>query len=613
MSGVVRTGLGESGDVIPPEPHMRIHNILCGLTALLFAVAIVHADGDRLKKFDGSVIVGNLAEFREKSVVIMPEGAAADAVVEVSYRDLNAIKFRHWDGDPKTTRFLIDTRGKGKEAPEQTATIKLRVGKHRIALAYWHKSGPSTLKLEYSGPGLSRTKLSPNQLFHPGPNVQTSKPFEGFDEEGFMKSEEFAPAEKGIFARVHEFSNEVDIEDYADFKGVRVARYAVANTIDLGAFKHTNTHYAVIIHGFVQVPTDGEYTFYLKTSNDTVMWMGLDPGPMHPGSPTLLPEHYSVVGADGGAWWGHLKGWTRDTLEMQIGIGGVDFQIDAAIPYVHEIWTTPAVLKTVKVDRTGEPTDVDSIYAKALEGNTIQRINGTVLGQDGDSLQVEYEGETRKLKMDRIVGVVFQGRRTKELPAQGVLGVSGGIRLPGQLMKGARGQPIIFKAAWGQTMEWPYDRVVRYDVRNGRNTWLTDLAPASTESTPYFDRSLGWSADKSLTGGELKIADKGYPKGLCLHSKTVLNYDLDGKYHQFVSDLGLQHEDGRLGRAVVRVLTDGQVAFENVDLTLQTGKQEVSVDLSGKKTLTLEVDFGENFDVCDHVTFGGAKLVRTGD
>lgn len=583
------------------------------LLVLLMVPAMTWAGGDRLRKHDGSVLIGDLVEAREKSIVIAPEGAGPEDRVEVSYRDLNAIKFRNREEDAQSTRILIDNRGQGKSDLELTSTIKLRSGKHRVGLAFWHKTGPTTLKLEYSGPQIKRTKIAASQWSHPGVNAQRTRDFTGWDAEGFLVSEEFTPVEKGVQARVHEFGLDTDMEDFADFKGIRVARYAVANNLDLGAFRHSNTHYAVVIQGYLQVPADGEYTFYLKSSNDLVLWVGKDPGSVHPGSQALQGEHFSVLGADGGAWWGALRNWTRETLSIEVTLGGQSQSIDAAIPYIQELWSTPAVLKTVKVDRTGESSAVDSIYVKSADGNTIQRVNGLVLGREGDSLQVEYEGEKRGLKMERLVGVVFQGRRTVDRPAQGVLLVAGDIRLPGRIVEVARARPLTFQTAWGQTIVWPYDRVVRYDVRNGRNTWLTDLTPQSIEQTPYFERHLGWSTDKSLTGTELKLAEKTYPRGLCLHSRTVLSYDLSGDYQQFQSDLGLQHVDGQLGRASVRVLLDGQTAFENRDLTQQTGRQELSLDVKDKKSLTLEVDFGENFDVGDHVTFGNPRLVRNSE
>lgn len=586
---------------------MQKHLMIWGW--LVLSSSLCRADGDTLKKFDGSSVVGNLVEVRERSVVLKPEGAGDDGRLEVPYSDLQSIRFLNTDDKQSRRKILFDTRGDSDRKAEKTATIKLRAGKQRFGLTYLHKTGPSLCKLEYSGPGVNRTKLSPTSLFRAGLQATYTTRDPGADAEGFLLPEVFTPEEKGVFARVHEFAADAVIDDFADFKGIRVSRYAAANSVDLGAFKHSNSNFSVVIQGFLSVPTDGEYTFYLNASQDVLVWFGVDPAPIHPGSPALQGTDFTVVTADSGMCWGPITSWSPDSLTITTSIAGTASPVEIPVSHLQEVWTTPVILKETKVDRGGEPGDKDSIYVKSADGKTIQRVSGKVLGQEGDSLQVEYDGAKRGLKMERVVGVVYQGRRTTDQPAPGVLIISGGHRLPGTLVSGSRGMPISFKAAWGQSMEWPYDRIVRYEVRNGRNVWLTDLQPTGQETVPYFDRNLGWSANKSLLGGELKIADKSYERGLCLNSHTVLTFDVEG-YSRFESDVGVQHDDGRLGRAAVKVLVDGQVAFENADLKLSSGRTPVSIDLSGKKSLTLEVDFGENFDVGDHITWGGAKLVK---
>ena len=569
----------------------------------------VSGHSEQLKKFDGSIVSGDIVEFHENSVVVKLEGADDPGRMEVPYNDLELIKFRAPEDQPKIRKVLFDTRRDPDRKAEKTATVKLRAGKQRFGLAYLHKSGPAICKLEYSGPGINRSKLNPNSLLRAGQQAQYSVRDPEIDAEGFMRPEVFTPEEKGVFVRVHEFGADSRIDDYADFKSVRTARYAAANSVDLGAFKHANSKYAAYLHGFLLIPTDGEYTFYLNASQDTVFWFGNDLPSIHPGSPNLMGTDFTVIGADGGTWWGALFGWGPDSLKITAQHAGVTQEIETPVSHLQEVWTTPVVLKEAKVDRAGEPKDKDSIYVKTADGKSIQRVTGRVLGQEGDSLQVDYEGQKRGLKMARVVGVVFQGQRTKAAPSPGTLVLSGGHRLPGTIQSGSRGKPIVFKTGWGQVIEWPYDRCVFYEVRNGRNVWLTDLQPTSQESVPYFDNNPGWSADKSLRGGELKIADKSYPRGLCTHSHTTLTYDITG-YSKFESDLGVQHEDGRLGRAAVRILVDGQVVFENTDLKLESGRVAVSVDVQGRKTMTLDVDFGETFDVGDDITWGGARLVR---
>ncbi len=575
---------------------------------LLFGLCLQTASADVLRQHDGSEQSGSLVEVKGNAVVFIPDGAAAGQNTTVSFRDLNAIHFRGSEWDPKQAKVVVDTR-KQPPGTETSGTIKLRAGTHKLGLAYWQGDGPSSLSVEYEGPGIKRAKLPSKALFREGANGKSITHDEGIDPEGFFIIDEYAPLEPGLLVRVHEWEAGTEVPDYGDLKGVRVARYTNSRTLDLGSFKHAKSHFGVIFSGFVQVPTDGEYTLFMKSSGRAVLWIGRDPNQIHPGSPNLLADDYMVTAEDGGTWWGKLGDWTPDKLVINVPLAGMTHPVEAPVEMLHELWTTPVVLKELKVDRAQEPASQDSVYVKGPDGKMIQRVSGKVLGREGDSLQIEHDGEKRGLKMDRVVGVVFHSRRAPPPPpSPGLLTVSGGHQFPGQLVQAKRHDKVVFQTLWGQEMTWPYDRVVRLEVRNGRSQWLADLKPSSEELIPFFDRTLTWTSNKALSGAPLRIGEKTYSSGICVHSKTVLTYDLNGEYNQFQSDLGLQHDSGSLGNVDVRVLLDGKEIYLKSGLDEAAGKQAVSVDLTGGQSLTLEVDFGEDHDVGDHVTWGDAKL-----
>ena len=574
--------------------------LLCGL-------CVQSTSADLLRQHDGSEQAGSLVEVKDKGVVFSATGAAAGQNTTVPFRDLNAIHFRGSEWDPQQAKVVVDTR-KPPANTESSGTIKLRAGMHHLGLAYWQAEGPSNLTVEYAGPGIKRAKLPPNALFREGANGKSVPHGEGIDPEGFFVKDEYSPLESGLAVRVHEWTPGTEVLDLGDLKGVRVARYTNSRTLDLGAFKHAKSNFGVVLSGFVQVPTDGEYTFFMKSSGRAVLWIGRDPNQIHPGSPNLLADDYTVTSVDGGAWWGKLGEWTPDKLVINVPLAGQTHPVEAPVEMLHEIWTTPVVLQELKVDRAQEPASLDSVYVKGPDGKTIQRVSGKSFGREGDSLQFEHEGEKRSLKMDRVVGVVFHSRRAAPLSSPGLLTVSGGHQFPGELVQAKRHDKVVFQTLWGQEMTWPYDRVVRLDVRNGRSQWLADLQPSSEELIPFFDRTLTWTSNKALGGAPLQIEEKVYSSGICVHSKTVLTYDLHGEYNQFQSDLGLQHDTGSLGNVDVWVLLDGKEIYQKTGLNQAAGKQAVSVDLTGGQTLTLEVDFGEDQDVGDHVTWGDAKL-----
>ena len=57
-------------------------------------------------------------------------------------------------------------------------------------------------------------------------------------------------------------------------------------------------------------------------------------------------------------------------------------------------------------------------------------------------------------------------------------------------------------------------------------TFLSDLTPAKVEETPYFGHRLPWRRDVNLTGEPLKINGQSFDRGLAVHSRCILTYDL---------------------------------------------------------------------------------------
>ena len=575
---------------------------------LTLAVLGQSATADVIHKYDGTKVDGNLLEIQGSEIVFKSSTDPDAKPLNIAHRDLNVIHFRGEEWNPQWSRLLIDHRGDTKS--DHSGTIKLRAGKHRFGLMYWKSTGPTSLIVEMSGPGMDRKSIPGNQLFRPAANSTETHTSQGFDAEGFLDATVCSAFESGALRATVEWPAFEQVHDYSEIKGGGNTNYGIVPELSLKTVSIAS-HFGVILYGFIEVPTDGEYTLFLTTESSAVLWLGRDPQCAHPFNANLQAGDYRVTSGDGGDWWGKLSAWTPEKLSINLPIGGGQFVIvETPQEMLHEIWAHAVVLKQVQIDRTNEPGTLDSIYVRVGEESAIQRVSGQVLGIEGDSLQVQHNGEKRGLKLDRVLGVVFQGRRGQPQSSPGLLSIVGGSRIPGQLMRVEHAKEIVFKTAWGQDITIPYAHAVRINVRNGRTIWLTDLTPTAEEVTPYFDRASRPTVNKSLTGSPLRIGEIAYSHGLCTHSRTVLTYGLNGEYDRFQCDLGLQHDSGQQGHVDVRVLTDGEVAYQMADLKLASGLQNVSVDLTGRKKLTLEVDFGLNFDVGDHVTWGDAKLVR---
>ena len=169
------------------------------------------------------------------------------------------------------------------------------------------------------------------------------------------------------------------------------------------------------------------------------------------------------------------------------------------------------------------------------------------------------------------------------------------------------------KANFGLDVQLPTAELVALDVYQGKAVYLSDLTPARAEHAGFLGPVWPWAADRSVRHEPLVLTGPNGPetfdRGIGTHPRTVLAYDLGGKYRRFEAVVGLDAESGRGGQAVVRILLDGKDATPVGLRRLVSGPAvPVRLDVTGAKELVLEVDFGPAGDVRADVDWGDARL-----
>ena len=148
------------------------------------------------------------------------------------------------------------------------------------------------------------------------------------------------------------------------------------------------------------------------------------------------------------------------------------------------------------------------------------------------------------------------------------------------------------------------------DFVNGRVTSLCDLKPGKVEQSAYFGRIMGYQIDKSLMGGPLVLSDGTVSRGIAVHSRCVLHYEVPPAIDRFRTKLGFSQPEGLSGRVIARVLGDGKSLYENLDARGDQPPIEIDVPLAGVHELVLEIDFGKDQDVGDRVVWANPRLIR---
>lgn len=162
----------------------------------------------------------------------------------------------------------------------------------------------------------------------------------------------------------------------------------------------------------------------------------------------------------------------------------------------------------------------------------------------------------------------------------------------------------------GDAVNLPAVAEIRF--RSDRFVYLSGLKPAGVAQAGLFgDVSFPYRRDLSSAGSPLRIGKKTYARGLGMHSRCELTYNLDGKFILFAAEAGIDNAGGKRGDATLKILGDGTELLKPTNLTGGKDALPVRCDVTGVKKLTILVDFGaDGIDAGDHVDLGEARLVK---
>jgi hypothetical protein len=246
------------------------------------------------------------------------------------------------------------------------------------------------------------------------------------------------------------------------------------------------------------------------------------------------------------------------------------------------------------------------------KGETLDAVPGTFGDGDdmGDSVSFEFEANNQKvsIQVSRIYGMIFNQPPGIQA-AQTVCRVvdSQSNVLFAKALDFKENKPLVVETVMGVRVEYPtIDGISKFDFSAGAMNYLSDLTPekidlSSTEGVPEPYRR-----DRNLDNETMMIDKVKYPKGLALHSRTVLTYRLDGKYKIFEAVAGV--DDSVVGDSKVLLIIEGDLKplFNGV---VKKGDKPKMLNLAvlNVKELRITVD-SDLFDLGNQVNLGAAKV-----
>ena len=141
-------------------------------------------------------------------------------------------------------------------AVERSGTIGLKAGMHAISVAFFQEQGDNILSLSYAGPGISK-QVIPSSALYTGsdsyllPNLYPLNTVNGLD------------------YKYYEASSYTVLPSFNSFTPVKMGS---TPTFDITSADRNNA-YSFNFTGYVNVPSDGQYTFYTNSDDGSNLYI----------------------------------------------------------------------------------------------------------------------------------------------------------------------------------------------------------------------------------------------------------------------------------------------------------------------------------------------------
>jgi len=334
---------------------------------------------------------------------------------------------------------------------------------------------------------------------------------------------------------------------------------------------------------------------------------------------------------------GQVQAATANNQGFQLkagSVGQVNVDLDSAVAIFFDVPPeTERKYATKHLDWVGQPNfagrpDKDAVYIKA--GG---KVEGLVSSISNKGIEVDAGKALGKLTfaLKEVELVVFgnAGGKPPGPPAGTIVRVktSDGSVVSGAIKELGSGRILIDgnPLGGGNPVTIQLKDMVELYVVNGAFIYLSDLTPSKVdESLPpgmaYRADWWGWKRDREVhVGGRLRLGGRTYDKGLGVHTFSSLTFPLGGAYKKFRTLVGIDdcvkyyNSNPNAGRIVFRVLVDGKPAKELPDGAAKKRNeppQELEVDVSGAKEITLIADYGGFMHVMGRADWADAHLVK---
>lgn len=242
-------------------------------------------------------------------------------------------------------------------------------------------------------------------------------------------------------------------------------------------------------------------------------------------------------------------------------------------------------------------------------------VRGTIADLTAEQITLQTDAGATPIPFDAIQSVTFAAAAGAAREKPGIrVRLDDGSSLVADSVKLAEGKLTLDLGKAGPR-ELESARVAGIEQMSGPVSWLSSRPPSEMVYTPFLGSHDRYPArmNRSVEGGPIVFGERKFARGIGVHSYSKLVWSLDGgDYKVFRTRYAIDPAQQNTGAAnvTVRIIVDDKVVHEQANVRAGTLSAPVTVDLNGGKTLTLEVDFGQNIDSQDRLNWIEPALLK---
>lgn len=248
------------------------------------------------------------------------------------------------------------------------------------------------------------------------------------------------------------------------------------------------------------------------------------------------------------------------------------------------------------------------------KGESLDEVKGTFGDGDvtGDNIKFEVEASSEKIdiQMSRVYGMIFNQPPGIEV-AQTVCKVIDAAKntLYAKSLSITEKKSFVVETVTGVRVEYPsITSIGKLDFSAGAVMFLSNVDPSKLDQTSTEGIPEPYRRDRNLDNNELKIGGVKFAKGLAIHSRSVLTYDLGGKYKLFQTTVGVDDCVEGESKVTLIIEADYKPIFKEV---IKKGDKPRVLNLAilnvKQLRITVESDF---LDLGNQVDLAEAKVLK---